>query len=122
MLPDRANERREGARGVPELQPQHPDCVQRAGIRRQVCEQRLEARSGAHAIAGSVSFDCSGEDPLVGLRLPIGLRGKTSFFSPIELSTGRAKGRAHMIMKACRAGFNRCNADEGWKSGAGAPK
>jgi len=80
VLPDRANERREGARGVPELQPQHPDCVQRAGIRRQVCEQRLEARSGAHAIAGSVSFDCSGEDPLVGLRLPIGLRGKTSFF------------------------------------------
>ena len=49
---DRANERRERAHGVPELQPQHPDCVQRAGIRRQVCEQRLEARPGARAIPG----------------------------------------------------------------------
>ena len=72
----RANEGRERAPGIPDLQPQHADRVQCFGIVRQAREERLEARFGARAIARLERFERPGDDLLVGLPLTGGLRGE----------------------------------------------
>ena len=82
----RANQRRQRALGIPDLQSQNADRVQRLGIRWQAREERLEARFGARARSpASSASNAPGDDVLDRLRPTGGLRGEPSLFSPIDL-------------------------------------